>query len=154
MKKPLLTLLAFTFVLGSALEAQTRGPRGALPGRGHPDAGNGGISVGCLEALGLTNTQKTSLEQLRQNLAAAVAPLIEQRRSNRDQIDAALESASPDPAAIGRLMIADHGVGEQIRAFHDQFQTAFQALLAPEQLANYTALRQNGVCAERGRPPR
>jgi Spy/CpxP family protein refolding chaperone len=154
MKRPLLTLLAITFILGSALAAQTRGPRGALPGRSHPDAGNGGISVGCLEALSLTDTQKASLDQLRQNLAATVTPLIEQRRSSRDQIDAALESASPDPTAIGRLVIADHGVGEQIRAIHDQFQTAFQALLTPEQLTNYTALRQNGVCAERGRPPR
>ena len=154
MKRPLLTLLAITFILGSALAAQTRGARGVLPGRGHPDAVNGGISVGCLEALSLTDTQKASLDQLRQNLPAAVAPLVEQRRSYRDQIDAALESASPDPTAIGRLVIADHGVGEQIRAFHDQFQTAFQALLTPEQLANYTALRQNGVCAERGRPPR
>jgi Spy/CpxP family protein refolding chaperone len=153
-KRPLSTALAITFVLGSALAAQTRGARGALPGRGHPDAANGGISVGCLEALSLTDTQKASLDQLRQNLPAAVAPLVEQRRSYRDQIDTALESASPDPTAIGRLVIADHGVGEQIRAFHDQFQTAFQALLTPEQLANYTALRQNGVCAERGRPPR
>jgi Spy/CpxP family protein refolding chaperone len=104
--------------------------------------------------LGLTDTQKASMQQLRQSLATAIAPLIEQRRSYRDQIDAALEAASPDPTAIGRLVIADHGVAEQIRAAQDQFETAFQALLTPEQLANYTALRENGVRAQRGQGPR
>jgi len=51
-------------------------------------------------------------------------------------------------------VIADHGVAEQIRATHDQFETGFQALLTLEQLANYTALRENGVCAQRGQVPR
>jgi Spy/CpxP family protein refolding chaperone len=153
MKRLLSTALALTCVLGSAL-AQTRGPRGAFPGRGHPGPGEGGVPVACLEALALTGAQQSSLAALQQSSAAAIAPLFEQRRSYRDRIDAALQTASPDPSAIGVLVIADHGVAVQMRSAHEQFLSGFQALLTAEQLASYTALRENGVCAEHPRPPR
>ena len=153
MKRLLFTALALAFILGSAL-AQTRGPREVLPGRGHPGPGPAGIPVACLEALALTDAQQASLATLQQSFAAAIPALVERRRAYRGQIDAALEAASPDPAAIGALVIADHGVAVQMKDAHEQFLSRFQLLLNAEQRATYAALRENGVCAERVGPPR
>lgn len=138
----------------ASLAAQPAGHRGGPPvGFGRMDAGKGSISSACIEALGLTAAQETSLATLRQDIAASLQPLFEQRRSFHDQIETALGADTPDPAAIGRLVIADHGVGGQIRAAHDQFLARFQALLSPEQVTNFTALRDNGVCAPRRKGP-
>jgi Spy/CpxP family protein refolding chaperone len=152
MKRVLFTALALAFILGSAL-AQTRGPGGALPG-GHPGPGRAGIPVACLEALALTDAQEASLATLQQSFAAAIPALVERRRAYRGQIDAALEAASPDPAAIGALVIADHGVAVQMKDAHEQFLSRFRLLLNAEQRTNYAALRENGVCAERVGAPR
>ena len=153
MKRLLFTALALTFILGSAL-AQTRGPRGAFPGRGHPVPYLAGIPVACREALALTDAQGASLATLQQDVAVGIPALVERRRAYRDQIDAALEAAIRDPAAIGALVIADHGVAVQMKDAHDRFLSRFQLLLTDEQKATYAALRENGVCAERMGPPR
>jgi Spy/CpxP family protein refolding chaperone len=135
----------------ASLAAQPAGHRSGPPvGFGPMDAARGGLSSACIEALGLTDAQQASLADLRRGLATTVQPLLGERRGYHDQIDTALEADSPDPAAIGRLVIADHGIKGQIRAAHDQFVARFRELLSPEQVTNYMALRGNGVCA----PPR
>ena len=109
------------------------------------------MSSACLDALGLTDAQKSSIGQMRSDLTTAVDPLFEQRRGFHDQIEAALQIATPDPTAIGRLVIADHGVGEQIRTEHGKFQSRFEAFLSPDQLANFKAQRENGDCSGPGK---
>ena len=142
---------AFVALLAAAALTAQAGHRGGPPAFGHMDAGKGGISGACIEALGLTDAQKSSLTQLRQDLMTAVQPLFEQRRALHEQVETALEAANPDPAAIGQLVIAAHRIGDQIRSLHEQFQTRFEALLTPEQAATYRRLRENGVCAPRGK---
>jgi len=141
---------ALAFLLAGVLAAQTSGRRGGPP-PGLLEFGRGGVNSACLDALGLSDAQKTAIAQLRSDLAAAVQPLFVERRGFHEQIDAALQTATPDPTAIGRLVIAAHGVGEQIRSEHERFQTRFEAVLSPDQLTNYRALRENGVCAERAK---
>jgi hypothetical protein len=145
----LVALLAAVTLVG-----QTGHGRGPGAGFGGLSARKGGLSAACIEALALSDSQKASLEALRQEFASDVQTLFEQRRSLHDQIEAALEAANPDPTAIGRLVIADHGVAGQIRAAHDQFETRFKALLNSEQLTNYAALSENGVCARPAKGPR
>ncbi len=140
---------ALAFLLAGVLAAQTSGRRGPPPGL--LELGKGGVNSACLDALGLSDAQKTAIAQLRSDLGAAVQPLFVERRGFHEQIDAALQATTPDPTAIGRLVIADHGVGEQIRTEHERFQTRFEAVLSPDQLTNYRALRENGVCAERAK---
>ncbi len=152
MKKSTPGSFALAFLLAGVLGAQTSGRRGGPPpAAGVLELGKGGLNTACLDALGLSDAQRTAIAQLRSDLSAAIQPLFEQRRSFHEQIDAALETTSPDPTAIGRLVIADHGVGEQIRTEHERFQTRFEALLTPDQLTNYRALRENGVCAPRAK---
>lgn len=153
MKRLLFTALALAFILGSAL-AQTRGPREVLPARGHPGPGPAKLPVACLEALALTDSQEASLATLQQSFAAAIPALVERRHAYRDQIDAALAAATPDPAAIGALVIADHGIAVEMKDAHERFLSRFQLLLTADQKASYAALRENGVCAERMGPPR
>lgn len=147
MKRPTLSF-ALAFLLAGVLGAQTPGRRGGPP-PGILELGKGGVNSACFDALGLSDAQKTAVAQLRSDLSTAIQPLLDQRRGFHEQIDAALSTTTPDPTAIGRLVIADHGVGEQIRAEHDRFQTRFEALLSSDQLTNYRALRENGVCAPR-----
>jgi uncharacterized membrane protein len=141
---------ALAFLLAGVLGAQTSGRRGGPP-PGLLELGKGGVNSACLDALGLSDAQKASITQLRSDVAAAVQPLFVERRGFHEQIDAALQAATPDAAAIGRLVIADYGVGEQIRTEHERFQTRFEAVLSTDQLTNYKALRENGVCAERAK---
>ncbi|PYQ35649.1 MAG: hypothetical protein DMF55_06930 [Acidobacteria bacterium] len=149
MRRSLSSSLALAFLLAGMLGAQTFGQKG------NPSAlfehGGAGLSSACMDALGLTDAQKGSIGQIRSDLMTAVQPLFEQRRGFHDQIEAALQVATPDPTAIGRLVIADHGVGEQIRTEHSKFQTRFEALLSPDQLANFKAQRENGACSGPGK---
>ncbi len=156
MKRFISTALGLTFVLATTLAAQTRGfPKGP-PGPGHPGAGPAGLglSPACMEALALSESQRSSLAQSSTEFATAVQTLADQRRGFHDQIEAALEAATPDPTAIGNLVIADHGVAVQVQAARAQQLSRFVALLNTEQAATYTSLRENGVCADRGHPPR
>ncbi len=141
---------ALAFLLAGVLGAQTSGRRGGPP-PGLLEQGKGGLSSACLDALGLSDAQKTAISQLHSDLGAAVQPLFVERRGFHDQIDAALQAATPDPTAIGRLVISDHAIGEQIRTEHQRFQTRFEAVLSPDQLTNFKALHKNGVCAERAK---
>jgi hypothetical protein len=155
-KRFISTALGVTFVLAATLAGETRGSRGTPPIPGHPDgfAGGLGLSPACIEALALSEGQKSSLAQLSMELHAAVQTLVDQRRAYHDQIEAALEAATADATVIGNLVIADHGVAVQIQSSRDQFRTRFEALLSAEQRSTYTALRENGVCSDRGHPPR
>jgi hypothetical protein len=155
-KRFISTALGITFVLATTLAAQTRGSHGALPIPGHPDglAGGLGLSPACIEALALSEGQTSSLAQLSMEHHAAVQTLVDQRMAYHDQIESALQAAAPDPAAIGKLVIADHGVAVQIQSSRTPFRTRFEALLSTEQSTTYTSLRENGVCADRGHPPR
>jgi Spy/CpxP family protein refolding chaperone len=141
---------ALAFLLAGVLAAQASGRRGGPP-PGLLELGKGGLNTACLDALGLSDSQRTAIAQLRSDLVAAVQPLFVELRGFHEQIDAALQVATPDPTAIGRLVISAHAVGGQIRTEHERFQTRFEAVLTPDQLTNYRALRENGVCAERAR---
>ena len=151
MRRSLSSSLALAFLLAGVLGAQNFGRLH----KGNPGAlfehGRAGVSSACLDALGLTDAQKSSIGQMRSDLTTAVDPLFEQRRGFHDQIEAALQIATPDPTVIGRLVIADHGVGEQIRTEHGKFQSRFEAFLSPDQLANFKAQRENGACSGPGK---
>ena len=56
--------------------------------------------------------------------------------------------ACPDPCdRFGTVEIRS----EQIRTEHSKFQTRFEALLSPDQLANFKAQRENGACSGPGK---
>jgi Spy/CpxP family protein refolding chaperone len=129
----LLLVPAVAAILGlGAIAAQAARP-GQLPGCNNPRA--------VARYLQLTPAQIADVKELRADLKAAVDPLRDQIKDLHEQIETALDAASPDACAIGALRIQIHGLAEQVRDERDDFEAAFEALLTPAQLAKWEALQ-------------
>lgn len=145
MKSKIALVAALALVLVVPLFAQRPGGPGGPGGPGEPGEGPefGARMVRFLtEVLDLTAAQVTSLEALIDAHSAAVRPLWEQRRDNRQQVKELLEGSNPDAAAVGRLVIAGHELAEQIRAARETLNGRIEALLTAEQKAAYQALKE------------
>ena len=98
------------------------------------------------KALSLTDEQKAQAKPLADELQATVTPLFADLKTKHDAVKAALDS-NADATTVGEAAIAAHAVELQIKAAHDKFATAFAALLTPDQLTKFNALK-----AEHGGP--
>ena len=92
--------------------------------------------------LKLTPAQVETQKQLVEELRATVKPLHEEISPLREQLLAQLDAASPDACAVGNTLLQIEGVRDQIREAHEDFDEAFSAILTPEQLAKYEALKE------------
>ena len=101
--------------------------------RGEPGEMHTDMMEAHFAALGLTEDQKTQAKQLHEELRAKAEPLMEQVREQHEAVETMLESANPDPTAVGRQVIAAHQTREQLKALHEDFKTRFTALLTAEQ---------------------
>ncbi|MFP5287358.1 MAG: Spy/CpxP family protein refolding chaperone [Thermoanaerobaculia bacterium] len=114
----------------------------AAPGRG----GNPGDILTNPRALArylkLTPAQIETTKQLLQTLHAATKPLHEQQKPLHDQLRAQLDAASPDACAVGNTLLQIEDLRDQIREAREDFDEAFSAILTPEQLAKYEALKE------------
>ena len=113
----------------------------AAPGRG----GNPGDILTNPRALArylkLTPAQIETTKQLLQTLHATTKPLHEQQKPLHEQLRTQLDAASPDACAVGNTLLQIEGVRDQIRDARQDFDDAFSAILTPEQLAKYEALK-------------
>lgn len=133
MKRISITILIVTLVAAVAIAAP-RGRRGSGP---QQERSRGEILPPQLlaEFLGLTDAQTAQVEPLRETLRATIEPLREQKRANHDEIRAAIEAG--DTAKAGELLAASHNLTQQMKAAHDAYATAFEALLTSEQKAKW-----------------
>ncbi|MGZ5441071.1 MAG: Spy/CpxP family protein refolding chaperone [Thermoanaerobaculia bacterium] len=148
MKRISIPILLLTLIAVAAVAAP--GP-GRGPGGG-PGAGPGGPQGQqqgpgeilppplLAEFLGLTEAQIAQIQPLRGTLRATVEPLAEQQRANQEQLRAAVDAGNA--AQAGQLLITNHGLGQQIRAAHDTFKAAFEALLTSEQKAKWDVYQE------------
>jgi Spy/CpxP family protein refolding chaperone len=85
------------------------------------------------------------------------AALREKLEKNRDQLQQALDSASPDPVAVGELAIEGHRLRAQERAVREAQDQAIRSLLTAEQQVKFDALealREEGMAGPpAGGPP-
>ena len=91
--------------------------------------------------LELTPDQIAAWKQIHTDTAALIQPLTASARETRTQLEIALESASPDPAAVGKLAIALHATRARIRAARADARAKLEAVLTPEQKAKFDALK-------------
>jgi Spy/CpxP family protein refolding chaperone len=91
--------------------------------------------------LDLTPDQITAWKQIHADTAALVQPLAASARETRTQLKAALDSTTPDPAAVGKLAIALHATRAQIRAARADARAKLEAVLTPEQKTKFEALK-------------
>jgi Spy/CpxP family protein refolding chaperone len=91
--------------------------------------------------LGLSDEQREQVRKLMEGRRAEHEALREKLDKNREELAGALESANPDPTAVGELAIEGHRLREQGRALREAQHKAVRALLTPEQQAKFDAMR-------------
>ena len=91
--------------------------------------------------LHLTAEQATATRALIQTARTALRPIRTSNQALNRQIQEAFQPASPDACAIGALVVQRHGNYDDIEAVLTTFDASFSALLTPDQLAKYDALK-------------
>ncbi len=125
-------------VVGASLAAwPARAVDGSGGRRGHGPHGPGPERV--TEFLGLTDEQKASWDQMREEFHAALEPLVEQQRASADKLRQALEAEQPDPLAVGKLVVSMHQQRKQTETQHEALQQRLRATLTPEQQVKFDA---------------
>ena len=92
--------------------------------------------------LSLTPAQVATTQTLFKELQATVKPLREARKGLAEAFYAELEEANPSACDAGAAAIALHENGEKIKDALEVFDQKFSAILTPEQLAKYEALKE------------
>jgi Spy/CpxP family protein refolding chaperone len=94
--------------------------------------------------LHLSADQTTQLLAFDKTLQTAVEPLRQARVPLCAQLRTDLTAATPDPGTVGADTLSLYDNKLQIRAAREAFDTSFSAILNPEQLARYDALKVLG----------
>lgn len=92
--------------------------------------------------LNLSATQVTQEQALFKTLDEALRALRQQEEAKRDLLQAELDKPSPDACTAGGYVVSLHDLYEQAEDALHAFDTAFSAILTPEQLAKYNALKE------------
>lgn len=91
--------------------------------------------------LKLTPEQVAQQKQLLEELRTTTKPLHEQIRPLEEQLRDQLDAASPDACTVGNTLVQINSLRDQIKEAREDFDEAFSAILTPEQLAKYEALK-------------
>jgi Spy/CpxP family protein refolding chaperone len=91
--------------------------------------------------LKLTPAQIETTKQLLQTLHGTTRPLYQQIEPLEELRRGQLDAASPDACAVGATVVQIDGLRDQIRDAREGFDAAFSAILTPEQLTRYEALK-------------
>lgn len=140
-----------TWVTAMALVTAAAAPAVAQMPGGMPPGPPPSERIGA--ALGLTEQQKASWDAARQNIMTASKPARDQARALHQELEALLNQANADPAAVGQKMIELHALRQQLRASHEAMENALAALLTPEQKAKLDEMKA-AHRGHRGGPPR
>ena len=133
-------------VLGATALTLGLGAGAASAPRPLPDGGGGrgprmGRAEGMARFLGLSEAQKTQVRELMEARRTEHEALREKLDHNRDELEKALEAASPDPIAVGEIAIEGHRLHEQGRALRDAQDQAVRKVLTPEQQVKFDAMK-------------
>ena len=89
------------------------------------------------QKLNLSEEQQASAKQLFSDLKAKMAPVHQAQQALHTQLKAALSAPNPDAATVGQLVISMHQNRAQMKPVIESLHQQFQALLNPDQLAQY-----------------
>lgn len=90
-----------------------------------------------IEKLNLTADQQAAAKQIHQDLKTKMEPLHQAQQALHTQLKAALAAPTPDAAAVGQLVIQMHQGHAQIKSVMQGAHQQFEALLNPDQLAQW-----------------
>ncbi|HEX4963911.1 MAG TPA: periplasmic heavy metal sensor [Thermoanaerobaculia bacterium] len=122
----------------------------ALPLALQAAPGNAGLNPGDVlhtpkllaRYLRLTPDQVKTTQQLFSTLHNTVEPLRATQKTLDDALKTALQASSPNACSVGDAALAAYDNRQKIKAAYEDFDTKFSAILTPEQLAKYNALKQ------------
>ncbi len=124
----------------------------------HASAGPppGGGEAALARYLQLTADQIASWQQIHKDTAAAIEPLAANARGLREQLEAALNGASPNPAAVGNLAISLHSARNEMKSLREESRGKRLAVLSTEQKTKLEAFEAAAKFLKRGpmRAPR
>ena len=92
--------------------------------------------------LNLTDAQQAQAQPLFTTLGNTLRSINEQEKRVREQLATELAKPTPDACTAGGYVVQIDGFVEQAAAALRTFDTAFSAILTPEQLAKYNALKE------------
>lgn len=138
------SILTIAILMTAAVAVAQRGPGG--PG---PDGGQ----VALARYLQLTPDQIESWKQIHTDTAEAMKPLAQNARGLREQIATALDVASPDSAAVGKLAVSLDAVRDQMKALREESQSKRLAVLTPEQKTKFEAFEAAAAFMKQNRRP-
>lgn len=92
--------------------------------------------------LRLTPEQVTAAQQLQTSLRATLEPLRASEKQLREDLRAELDAATPNACGTGEALLAVRANEERIKDALRDYDARFSALLTPEQLARYEALKE------------
>ncbi len=91
--------------------------------------------------LKLTAEQTVTMKNLQEDLRTTTRPLHEQIEPLQATLQTQLDAASPDACSAGATLVKIDGLRDDIRDAREDYDEAFSAILTPEQLAKYEALK-------------
>lgn len=103
--------------------------------------GHAGQMARLKRALALTDAQVTSIGALLKAHREAVFPIRQDLRARSHELKSALDSPEPSPNAVGQLVIARHGLTNQLRALNEKLQSDISAVLTPEQRQKFEQMK-------------
>ena len=143
-KSPL--ILALILAMAAPIAAQIPPPPGGPP----PE-------LVLRDALGLSDGQMAALGDLERARSAAAGALQQQVEAQQQALSAVLSAASPDPGAVGALVISITSLQKQFGQNQEGFRNGFLGLLTDEQKSKVgfiqgveTALRAAGALHQLG----
>ena len=145
------TILA---VLGAGALALGVGPAAVIAQP--PPPGEHGPGMGRAEHmarfLGLSEQQQGDVRKLMEGRRADHQALWEKLKTNREAMQQALDSANPDPSAVGELAIEAHRLHQQEKALRDAQDKAIRDILTPDQKVKFDAMKALREGGMGGRP--
>jgi Spy/CpxP family protein refolding chaperone len=138
------SILTLVVLLAAAVAVAQRGPGGPGP--------NGG-QIALARYLQLSPDQIASWKQIHTETAEAMKPLAENARGLREQLATALDAASPDSVAVGKLAVSLDAVRDQMKALREESQSKRLALLTPEQKTKFEAFEAAAAFLKHNRRP-
>ena len=150
MKKSAL-ILALILAVAAPIAAQMPPPPEGPPPGGPPP------ELVLKDVLGLSDGQVATLRDLERARSDAAGALQQQVETRQQALSAALSAASPDPGAVGALVISITSIQKQFGQIQEGFRNGFLGLLTDEQkskvgffLGVETALRAAGALHQIG----
>ena len=138
--------LAFLALGATALAQPFQDPelRPGIPMAGVQAAESDGARAreAVVQFLGLASDQAASWDALLATRKATVEPLRAELQTAEKELQELLQGNSPDPTAVGKLVLKAKGLREQIAAANKAYVDGFEAMLTAEQKNKLAFLRR------------